>query len=121
VRSILTVAALSMALAGTAMAQSGVVDKTGRDVKRPVLIKEVKPNYTKGARRRKVEGLVELRAVVLTDGTVGDEVTITQSLDEELDQQAVKAAKQWKFRPGMVDGKPVAVHVTIELSFTLPK
>jgi len=49
VRSILTVAALSVALAGAALAQQGEVYKIGGDVKSPILIKEVKPNYTGGA------------------------------------------------------------------------
>jgi outer membrane biosynthesis protein TonB len=36
-----------------------------------------------------------------------------------LDAQAVLAAKQWLFNPGMKDGVAVAVRVTIEMSFTL--
>jgi TonB family protein len=36
-----------------------------------------------------------------------------------LDQQAVDAARQWTFKPGTKDGKPVAVRVHIELTFTL--
>ena len=61
-----------------------------------------------------------MRVVVLASGEVGD-TTVTQSLDDTygLDDQAVIAAKQWKFRPGMKDGKPVAVEVTIEMMFTL--
>jgi periplasmic protein TonB len=119
VRSMLTVAALSVVLAGSGLAQKGQVYKTGGDVKPPVLIKEVKPTYSEGAMRRRVEGSVEMDVVVRADGTVGDEVTVTRSLDEELDQQAVKAVKQWTFRPGTKDGKPVAVQVNIEMSFRL--
>lgn len=118
-RSILTVAALAMALAGTASAQRGEVYKIGNGVKSPVLRQEVKPTYTEGAMRRKVQGTVELSAVVLKDGTVGDDVIVTRSLDEELDQQAVKAAKQWLFKPGTKDDQAVAVQVNIELTFTL--
>ncbi len=61
-----------------------------------------------------------LDAVVLKDGTVG-EVTVTKSLDKEygLDDQAVKALKQWQFKPGTKDGKPADVRVSIEVSFTL--
>ena len=117
-RSILTVAALSVALAGTAMAQDRVY-QTGEGVKNPVLIKEVKPNYTGGAMRRKVQGVVEMQVVVLADGTVADDVKVTRSLDDELDQEAIKAVKQWKFRPGTKDDYPVAVQVHVEMSFTL--
>ena len=68
----------------------------------------------------RIEGTVLLDCVVLADGMVGD-VTVSRSLDPMLglDQEAVKATKQWKFRPGMKDGKPVAVRVQIELAFTL--
>jgi protein TonB len=121
VRSILTVAALSVVvLAGTALAQDKVYE-IGNGVKSPVLIKDVKPNYTGGAMRRKVEGVVEMQAVVLADGTVADDVKITRSLDDELDQEAIKAVKQWQFKPGTKDGTPVAVQVNIEMSFTLKK
>ena len=57
--------------------------------------------------------------VVLPDGTVGD-VRITQSLDPGLDEEAVKAARQWVFAPGTRFGEPVAVQVGIELYFNLP-
>jgi len=119
VRSILTVAALAVVLAGTALAQQGEVYKIGNGVRSPVLRQEVKPTYTEGAMRRKVQGTVELSAVVLKDGTVGDDIVVTRSLDEELDQQAVKAAKQWLFKPGTKDDEPVNVRVNIELTFTL--
>jgi protein TonB len=119
VRSILTVAALSVILAGPGLAQQGDVYEIGNGVKSPRLIKEVKPAYTEGAMRRKVQGIVEMKVVVLADGTVGDEVTVTRSLDEELDQQAVKAVKQWTFQPGTKDDKPVRVQVSVELTFTL--
>ena len=117
-RTILTAAALSVVLAGGGLAGQDQVYKIGNGVKSPVLTKEVKPNYTKAAMDRKVQGIVEVDAVVLKNGTVGD-VTVTRSLDEDLDQEAVKAAKQWRFRPGTKDGEPVAVRVNIELTFTL--
>jgi len=119
VRTILTAAALSVVLAGTTLAQKGEVYQIGNGVTSPKLTKEVKPNYTDGAKQRRVEGLVELSAVVLANGTVGDEVKVTQSLDEELDREAVKAVRQWKFEPGTKDGKPVPVQVNIELTFKL--
>jgi TonB family protein len=56
----------------------------------------------------------------MPDGTVGD-VRITKSLDPVfgLDQEAIKAARQWRFKPGMRLGQPVPVIITIELTFTL--
>jgi protein TonB len=48
-------------------------------------------------------------------------VSVVRSLDTTygLDAEAVFAAKQWRFNPGMKDGAPVAVRVTIEMTFTL--
>jgi periplasmic protein TonB len=92
----------------------------GNGVTSPVLIKEVKPNYTGDAMRAKLQGVVEMEAVVQPDGSVG-RVHITRSLDGTfgLDQEAIKAVKQWRFRPGTLKGQPVPVLVNVELTFTL--
>ena len=70
--------------------------------------------------RAKVQGLVRLEGVVLPDGTVGD-VRVIRSLDNVfgLDEEAIKAAKQFRFRPGTRQGQPVAVLVTFEIEFAL--
>ena len=88
----------------------------------PVVVREVKPKYTQAAMREKIQGSVWLKCVVDETGNVTD-IVVTRSLDKQfgLDAAAVAAAKQWKFKPGQKDGKPVAVRVTIELTFTLKK
>jgi TonB family protein len=88
----------------------------------PRVLKEVKPQYTPEAMKAKIQGSVWLSIVVLPSGDVGD-VRVTRSLDTEygLDNEAIKAAGQWKFQPGTKDGKPVPVQVTLELTFTLKK
>lgn len=98
----------------------GGVYRPGNGVEIPRVLREVRPQYTADAMRAKVQGTVWLDCVVLPDGSVG-EVTVTRSLDSVfgLDQEAVKAAKQWRFVPGTRFGKPVPVLVTIELTFTL--
>ena len=97
----------------------GGVYRPGNGVETPRLLREVTPKYTAEAMRAKVQGVVLVEAVVLPDGSVGD-VTVVRSLDRNfgLDQEAIKAAKQWRFQPGVRFGEPVAVLVTIELSFT---
>lgn len=118
-RQFVTAAFLAALMAAPAGAQTGSAYKIGEaGVKAPVVVKEVRPRYTEDAMRRQVQGTVEVDAVVLADGTVGD-VTVKRSLDADLDEQAVKATKQWRFRPGTKDGEPVAVQVSIELTFTL--
>ena len=86
----------------------------------PRVVSEVKPDYTVEAKQQGIQGTVELSVVVKDDGTVGD-VKVIKSLDDKygLDDQAVIAMKKWRFKPGTKDGKPVAVEVTVEMSFKL--
>src|SRR5687768_16309023 len=105
---------------GSGGGTGGGTYRPGNGVTLPVVTREVKPQYTADAMRAKVQGTVLLECVVLPDGTVGP-VEVVRSLDSSfgLDQEAVKAAKQWRFRPGTRFGEPVSVLVTIELTFTL--
>ena len=107
-------------IASFAAIEAQEVYKVGNGVSAPVVIQQVNPEYTPEALAARIEGVVAVETIVHTDGTVGD-VKITKSLDNVLglDQQAVKAAKQWRFRPGTKDGKAVAVSVTLEMRFTL--
>jgi TonB family protein len=114
-------------LAALALVVSGAVASVaGQDIPKdsvttlPVPVRSVKPGYTAAAMDAHIEGKVLLAVVVLGDGKVG-EVTVTESLDKEygLDTQAVEAARQWLFKPGMKDGKPVAVLITLEMTSTL--
>jgi len=97
-----------------------IYDAGSNGVSIPTLVRDVKPSYTPEAIRNRIQGTVLLAVVVLPNGTVTD-VTVLRSLDTRfgLDAEAVSAAKQWLFNPAMKDGVPVAVRVTIEMSFTL--
>ncbi len=94
--------------------------RPGSGIETPRIVREVKPQYTADAMRAKIQGVVELEAVVLPDGTVGT-IQVTRSLDRTfgLDQKAIEAVKQWRFIAGRRLGEPVPVLVTIELTFTL--
>ncbi|MDA1094460.1 MAG: energy transducer TonB [Acidobacteria bacterium] len=94
--------------------------RPGNGVETPQPLRQARPNYTSEAMRAKIQGEVIIEAVVLPDGSVGD-VKIVRSLDQNfgLDEEALKAARQWLFRPGTRFGEPVAVLVTIALTFTL--
>jgi TonB family protein len=89
-------------------------------VARPTLVHRVAPVYTSAGLRARITGTVELEAVVLTDGTVG-QVRVVKSLDKPtgLDDQPAGAAREWTFEPGKLDGKPVPMIVLIRLAFTL--
>jgi TonB family protein len=92
----------------------------GDGITPPRVIRQTKVSYTVAAMRAKIQGQVWLEAIVNTDGTVGD-VKIVKSLDAVygLDDEAVKAIKQWRFAPGTREGVPVPVRVTVEMAFSL--
>ena len=92
----------------------------GPDVVMPKLKREVKPAYTRDAYAAKIEGAVIVQCVVEPDGTVSH-ATVLRSLEPGLDQEALKAARGWRFEPGRREGKPVPVRVSIELQFRIKK
>ena len=87
----------------------------------PEVVRSVKAVYTAEARAAGIEGTVRVDAIVEIDGTVAKDPTVIQSLDTEfgLDAEAVKASKQWTFKPATKGGRPIAVHVVIEQTFRL--
>ena len=104
-----------------ALAQDTTVDDSTADgITLPQVTRQVKAQYTGEAMRQMIEGDVLLGVVVTGDGSVGD-VVVKESLDAVygLDEQAVRAMKQWQFRPGTKDGKPVHVRVEVKMRFTL--
>ena len=94
------------------------VYSVGAGVVAPRVLESPKPKYTAAAMRAKKEGEVRLTCVVNTDGRCED-ITITQSLDSDLDDEAINTLRQWRFTPGTLEGTPVKVRVIVELSFNL--
>lgn len=92
----------------------------GGDVTLPTPIYQAKASYPAAAMAARIEGSVLLEVVVLKDGSTGT-VTVVESLDPTLglDQEAVNALKQWTWKPGTKDGKPVDVAVKVEITFAL--
>ena len=105
---------------GSGGGTGGGVYRPGSGIELPRLLREVKPQYTAEAMRAKIQGTVLLECVVQSDGTIG-KVDVVRSLDPTfgLDQEAMKAVRLWRFAPGTRQGQPVAVLVTVELTFTL--
>src|SRR3954469_12959671 len=102
--------------------QAPVLYIPGQGISAPILLKQVKANYTPEAQKAKIQGEVLVQAVVLTDGYVRD-VSVVRLLDAKfgLHTEAVKAVRLWIFRPAMKDGKPVTVQMTISVPFAIPK
>ena len=85
---------------------------------RPVRLNSPTPRYTEAARADSIQGSVTLRVLVGEDGNVSD-VRVIRGLPDGLNEQAIAAARQTKFKPAMKDGKPVAYWVVLEMTFTI--
>lgn len=88
----------------------------------PVVLREVKPQYTPDAMRARIEGRVLLQGIVDAKGILRD-ASVVYSLDSRLglDREALKAFRQWRFTPGRLHGRPVPVAVTADFAFTLAR
>jgi protein TonB len=93
--------------------------RPGNGVTGPTLVKQVSPFYTGDALARKIQGAVALEVIVARDG-IPSAIRVVRSLDAHgLDEEAIRAAKQWRFNPGRIGETPVDVLVIIVIDFRI--
>jgi len=97
---------------------SDPVYEVGNGVRAPKPVYAPNPEYVESARKQKINGTVTLAMIVTAEGKVRN-VKVTKSLDEGLDKQALAVVSTWKFEPATRDGKPVAVHLSADVTFRL--
>jgi len=90
----------------------------GGGVSAPRTIFSPDPEYSEEARKAKYQGTVVLWVIVGPDGRTRD-IRIQRSLGMGLDEKAIGAVRTWKFEPARKNGTPVAVQVSIEITFRL--
>jgi TonB family protein len=83
------------------------------------VIKRAEPIYPASALAAGVEGVVRLRATVVSDGTVRTATLVSGS--RLLAPAAIEAVKQWRYTPFTVDGHPVSASFDVEVPFVLPR
>ena len=76
------------------------------------------PEYTREARRRAVQGIIQFRVVLAASGAVAS-VKILKGLPFGLNESAVRAACKIEFRPALKDGQPVSQWLKSEYTFRL--
>jgi TonB family protein len=89
----------------------------GDTIPPPQQLKRVNPVYPTEAQLDGVEGVVVIEATIGEDGAVRDAV-VKRSIPK-LDQAALDAVRQWRYTTTLLDGKPVAVIMTVTVNFTL--
>lgn len=96
----------------------GGVFRIGGGVSAPLLLFKVEPEYSEEARKAKFQGTVVLFVVVDEKGNPR-ELKVVRALGLGLDEKAIEAVQKWRFKPGVKDGRPVAVAATVEVNFRL--
>lgn len=117
----LVVLAVLLAFPSVSLVAQGTdrVYRAGTDgVTHPVVVKQVRPRYPPAALKEGKTALVHVECVVTRAGLPTD-VRVLAPGDPAFDDEAVKALKQWQFKPGTKDGKPVSVWIEVEMTFTV--
>jgi TonB family protein len=84
----------------------------------PTITYQIQPGYTDEARQARIQGAVTVRGVVRKDGTF-DSLQVVQGLGFGLDEAALAAAMQWRFRPATRNGEAVDFPLTAQITFNL--
>jgi TonB family protein len=103
---------------GTGGGYGGGVMSVGGGVSAPVLIHSVDPDFTEQARAQSFQGTVSIQLIVDAQGNPQD-VHVAHHLGMGLDEKAVAAVRQYRFRPAVYQGHPVAVQMVVEVDFRL--
>jgi TonB family protein len=93
--------------------------RTSGQVNAPGPLRKVDPKYPQDLILEHVEGEVILYGIIRADGSL-DSIQLVRGLDKQLDANAIEAFRQWKFRPAMKDGQPVAIEAIVHIPFRGP-
>lgn len=103
---------------GSGGAYGGGLMSVGGGVSAPQVIHSVEPEFTEEARRANYQGGVSIKLIVDSQGNPQD-IRVTRHLGMGLDEMALEAVKQYKFKPAMYQGHPVSVQIVIDVDFHL--
>lgn len=92
--------------------------RVGGGVTAPAIIQRFEPRYSKEASAAKHMGSIVLSLVVGENGVPRD-IRVLRGLGMGLEELAIEAVAEWRFKPGMKDGQRVPVAATIEVKFRL--
>ena len=92
--------------------------RIGPNVSAPQVLHSAEPEFSQEARRKKVSGSVVLHLIVDEQG-LPQNITVVHGLGSGLDEKAIEAVKQYRFRPAMRQGQPVKVEINIDVNFQI--
>lgn len=92
--------------------------RVGGQIETPALVRKVDPIYPDVAVSARIRGVVILEANVDRDGRVID-VKVLRTANRLLDDAAITAVRQWRYRPLILNGSPEPFILTVVLTFSL--
>jgi protein TonB len=103
---------------GTGGGYGGGLYHPGGGVSNPVLVYAPDPEFSDEARRAKYQGVCVVGLIVDAQGNP-QRVRVVRPLGMGLDEKALEAVRQYKFKPAVYNGKPVPVEINIEVNFRI--
>ena len=103
---------------GSGGGYGGGVMSVGGGVSAPLVIHSVDPEFTAEARAANFQGSVSIQLIVDSQGNPQN-VHVVRRLGMGLDEKAVEAVRQYRFKPAMYEGHPVAVQLVVDVDFHL--
>ena len=103
---------------GSGGGYGGGLRRIGGGVSSPVVIYQVEPEFSEEARKAKFMGIVTVNLIVDTKG-MPQNVHVLRGVGMGLDQKAVEAVRQYRFKPAMAEGKPVPVELNVQVDFQI--
>ena len=101
-------------------------------ISHPQVVKHVQPRYSRKARAARVDGVMTVDVTIRSNGRASDvmireselrsargtgTLTSGEIADLGLDKAAISAVRQWRWRPATKNGIPVAVRLSVPVTF----
>jgi protein TonB len=92
--------------------------RIGGGISAPVLVYSVEPEFSDQARKIKISGNVLVNLWVDEKGNPSH-VRVLRGIGMGLDEKAVEAVKQYRFKPALENGRPVLVELNVDVTFQI--
>lgn len=111
-------AAVKDARASETQPSNDKIIRVHSDVAEANLVKKVQPVYPASAKSARIQGAVKLDVTISKEG-VPEDVRVVSSPSDDLSQSALDAVRQWRYRPTLLNGQPVAIITEVTVNYTL--
>ena len=106
--------------AGDEQSSNEKVIRVGGKVAQANVIKKVQPIYPVSAKQAHIQGQVQLDVKISKEGEPYD-IHVISAPSDDLAQSAIEAVQQWRYRPTLLNGEPVAIDTVVNVNYTLTK